>query len=97
MDRLAQTLGLDLEHRVVENIFRRYTPEAVRSFARMLGDLPPERLTMVGGFRMDRVTQILASHIGDTRSAKWRDLPSPLQAELTGFFRPFLDKFGYAD
>jgi hypothetical protein len=94
-DRLAHALGLRPAPAVIEAIFSRYRTEAVRSFAQKLGDLPPERLTPVASFMMDRVTQILAPHIGDARSGKWRDLPVPLQAELTRMFAPFLDRFGY--
>jgi hypothetical protein len=46
-------------------------------------------------FKMDRVTQILGPHIGDTHSGKWYDLPMQMQTELTRIFRPFLDRFGY--
>jgi hypothetical protein len=94
-ERLAHALGLRLAPAVIEAIFARYRTEAVRSFARGLADLPAERLTMVGSFMMERVTQILGPHIGDARSGKWRDLPGPLQTELTGLFRPFLVQFGY--
>ena len=94
-ERLAQALGLRLAPAVIESIFARYSTEAVRSFAERLEDLPPERLTTVTSFKMDRVTQILGPHIGDARSGKWRGLPDPLQAELTHVFGPFLDRFGY--
>ena len=43
-------------------------------------------------FMMDRVTQIWGPNIGDTRSGKWRDLPDPLQTQLTRAFGPFLDQ-----
>jgi hypothetical protein len=52
---------------------------------------------MVGKFRMDRVNQILAPHIGNAQSEKWRYLPQRRQEELTLLFRPFLERFGYAD
>ncbi len=94
-ERLAHALGLALAPEVIEAIFVRYRTETVRAFARRLAELPPERLTMVASFPMDRVTQILAPHIGDARSGKWRDLPEPLRAELTRLFGPFLDRFGY--
>jgi hypothetical protein len=93
--RVAQTIGLSPLPEVNEAIFARYQTEQVRSFARKLADLPPERLTMVGAFKMDRVTQILAPHIGDGSSGKWYDLPARSQAELTRLFGPFLDRFGY--
>lgn len=95
-ERLARAIGLRAAPAVIEAIFARYRTEAVRSFAQSLADLPPERLTSVASFMMDRVTQILAPHIGDARSGKWRDLPGPPQAELTRIFAPFLDRFGYA-
>jgi hypothetical protein len=95
VDRLCGWLGLSCAPSVKDDIFGRYRTDAVRSFARRLEELPPERLTMVAGHRMDRVTQVLAPHIGDARSGKWRDLPAQVQAELTRFFRPFLDRFGY--
>ena len=93
--RLAGTLGLSPAPSAIEAIFARYRTEAVRDFARHLTDLPAERLTMVTSFPMDKVTQILAPHIGDGRSGKWRDLPDRLQADLTRLFAPFLDRFGY--
>ncbi len=97
VDRLATLLGIGGEPAVKESIFGRYRTEAVRRFASSLAELPPERLTAVGAYRMDRVTQVLGPHIGDARSGKWRDLPLPVQTELTRWFRPFLDRFGYGD
>jgi hypothetical protein len=94
-ERLAHALGLALTPVVIDSIFVRYRIEAVRSFAQRLRELPPERLTTVASVPMDRVTQILAPHTGDARSGKWRDLPTPLQSELTRMFSPFLDRFGY--
>jgi hypothetical protein len=93
--RIARAIGLSSPPEVTEAIFARYQTEQVRVFARKLADLPPERLTMVGAFKMDRVTQILAPHIGDGGSGKWYDLPARSQAELTRLFGPFLDRFGY--
>ena len=95
VERLADALGLRVAPATAETIFVRYRTEAIRSFAQNLTDLPPERLTMIGSFRMDRITQILSPHIGDGRSGKWRDLPSALQNELAHAFGPFLDRFGY--
>jgi hypothetical protein len=95
-NRLAQALGLQAVPEVIDTIFARYRTDAVRAFAERLDELPPERLTTVVTFKMDRVTQIHGPHIGDTRSGKWRDLPMPLQTELTRIFRPFLDRFGYS-
>jgi hypothetical protein len=95
VDRLSHGLGITCASGVMDSIFDRYSMEAVRCFARKLAELPPERLTMVGNHRMDRVTQVLAPHIGDARSGKWRDLPAQAQAELTRYFRPFLERFGY--
>jgi hypothetical protein len=93
--RVAQSIGLNPAPEVMEAIFTRYQTEQVRTFARKLEELPPERVTMVGTFKMDRVTQILAPHIGDGGSGKWYDLPARSQAELTRLFGPFLDRFGY--
>jgi len=52
-ERLAHALGLVLAPAVIEAIFVRYRTEAVRSFARRLTELPPERLTTVAAFPMD--------------------------------------------
>jgi hypothetical protein len=62
-----------------------------------LENLPANRIALVGKFRMDRVNQILAPHIGNAQSEKWRYLPQRRQEELTLLFRPFLARFGYAD
>jgi hypothetical protein len=93
--RVADAIGLRFDPAVTAAIFARYRTEAVRNFAQNLAHLPPERLSMVATFPMDRVTQILAPHIGDTSSGKFRALPSPQQTELTRLFSPFLDRFGY--
>jgi hypothetical protein len=93
--RIAVMLGLAPDPAVLDAIFNRYTTESVRAFARSLAALPSERLTTVVSFPMDRVTQILAPHIGDTQIGKWLDLPIHKQAELTRAFRAFLDQFGY--
>jgi hypothetical protein len=95
VDLLSDRLGILSAAEVKDEIFARYQTEAVRCFAGKLEELPPERLTMVAGYRMDRVTQVLATHIGDARTGKWRDLPARVQTELTRYFRPFLDRFGY--
>jgi hypothetical protein len=93
---LARLLGLSVANEIIEAIAERYTTEAVRSFAQKLAELPPDRVTMVGASHlMDRTTQIHGPHIGDSRSGKWRDLPSSTQAELTRRFAAFLDWFGY--
>ena len=97
VDRVATLLGVACDTAARDGIFTRYQTEAVRCFARSIEALPPERLTKVGAYPMDRVTQVLGPHIGDARSGKWRDLPLPVQTELTRWFRPFLDRFGYAD
>jgi hypothetical protein len=96
VDGLSERLGISCDAGVKDSIFARYRPEAIRSFACKLEELPPERLTTVAGHLMDRVTQVLAPHIGDARTGKWRDLPAQVQADLTRYFRPFLDRFGYA-
>lgn len=93
--RIAVSLALQLPPEMIDTIFDRYRTQAVRTFAESLEQLPPERLTTVVRFPMDRVTQILGPHIGDTLSGKWRDLPAHVQDELTRVFRPFLDRFGY--
>jgi hypothetical protein len=94
--KLADYLGLRVAPSSFEDIFARYRTDAVRSFAQSLADLPPERLMMFASSHlMDRVTQIHAPHIGDSRSGKWRGLPSALQQELTRAFSAFLDRFGY--
>jgi len=93
--RIAVSLALQLPPEMIDTIFDRYRTQAVRTFAESLEQLPPERLTTVVKFPMDRVTQILGPHIGDTLSGKWRDLPAHVQDELTRVFRPFLDRFGY--
>ena len=95
VERLAHALGIRLESAVIDTIFARYRTDAVRSFAKSLGDLPPERIIMVGTHKMDKVTQILGPHIGDAGSGKWYDLPIQAQTELTRVFAPFLDRFGY--
>jgi len=93
--RIALTLGLQPAPDVIDAIFDRYRTEAVRAFAQSLDTLPADRLTTVVSFPLDKVTQILGPHIGDTLTGKWLDLPPPMQSELTNVFRPFLDRFGY--
>ena len=95
VDRLSDWLGITVAPEAKDSIFARYRTETMRCFARNLDNLPPERLTQVSAYRMDRLTQVLESHIGDARVGKWRDLPAQVQAELTRCFRPFLDRFGY--
>ncbi|MCB8880467.1 hypothetical protein ACELLULO517_09505 [Acidisoma cellulosilytica] len=92
---LAAQLGLPCDLDLRDRLFARYEAEAVKEFAAGLENLPPERQTLVAGHRMDRLTQILAPHIGDGRSGKWRDLPEAVGAELTQVFEPFLKRFGY--
>jgi hypothetical protein len=93
--RIAVSLGLQPPPAMIDAVFDRYRTDAVRAFAASLEQLPPERITTVVKFPMDRVTQILSPHIGDTLSGKWRDLPTHVQVELTRVYRPFLDRFGY--
>jgi len=95
-ERLARALGLNPAPAVSAAIFARYRTEAVRAFSAAFADLPPGRVVSAGRIVMDPVTQIHRTHIGDRRSGKWRDLPGPAQAELTRFFRPFLDRWGYS-
>lgn len=92
---LASHLGITLPSEKFYGIFNRYRTDAVRDFARSLPHLPPERLTMVGTFQMDKVTQILGPHIGDSLSGKWRVLPTPAPEHLTTLFAPFLRQFDY--
>jgi hypothetical protein len=93
---IAGHLGVEATDSVVDTVFGAYRTEAVRAFAASLDALPEERIFMVGKFRMHRETQILAPHIGDGRSGKWRDLPANLQQQMTAVFAPFLERFGYA-
>ncbi len=95
IDRIAQCLDLPADRDLVNDIFDEFRAESVRDFASRLSQLPGERIVMVGKFPMDRVTQILAPHIGDGRSGKWRDLPPPVQQQMTEFYRPFLERFDY--
>jgi hypothetical protein len=95
VELLSRELGLNCPPSVMMAIFDRYSTDAVRAFAQALPDLPPERISMVGAFRMDRVTQILGPHIGDTSDGKWLELPYPIQTEFTTLFGQFLDQFGY--
>jgi hypothetical protein len=95
--RLARALGLNPGPAVTAAIFARYSTEAVRCFMHNFANLPPGRVVSSGRIVMDAVTQIHRTHVGDARSGKWRDLPGPVQNELTRFFRPFLDRFGYPE
>lgn len=67
----------------------------MRAFAQNLDTLPPERLTKVGAFTMDKVTQILTPHIGDGTVGKFNTLPAEIRPQLTRFFMPLLTQFGY--
>jgi hypothetical protein len=93
--RVAQCLDLQAAPEVMSDIFDEFRTEGVRDFASRISQLPRERVAMVGEFPMDRVTQILAPHIGDGRSGKWRELPPIAQARLTALYRPFLERFAY--
>jgi hypothetical protein len=94
-DAVASGLRLAVAPDDIARIFDLYRTEAVRSFSGGLKTLPPDRVFEGGGMLMDSVTQMHATHIGDTRSGKWRDLPRNAQTKLTEFFAPFLDRFGY--
>jgi len=96
IERIAETLGVPVDPVAREAIFARYTTEAVRELAREVPNLPEERLQMVAGVAMDKVTQILAPHVGDTRVGKWRDVPPMHQAELNRIFAGFIERYGYA-
>lgn len=89
---IARALGLQPTEEAAMRIFDRYRTEAVRQFAQAL-----QQDHAGGGTAMDPLTQIHATHIGDGRIGKWRDLPVSMRKELSGFFAPFLDRFGYAD
>jgi len=93
--KLAELLGVEPDEGLIGPIFARYRTESVKLFARQLDNLPAERLITTPASRLDRVTQIHGAHIGDGRSGKWRDLPAPVQAEMTRVFSPFLARFGY--
>lgn len=95
LDRIAERLSLSISPNTAVKIFNEFQTDAVRSFASRISQLPSVRIGMVGKFPMDRVTQILAPHIGDGRSGKWRDLPLPVQQQITQIYRPFLERFGY--
>jgi hypothetical protein len=77
IEHLAYRLGLRPTADQVAALFARYRTDAVQSFAASLKDRPPDTVTLVNGIAMDPVTHILAPHIGDGRSGKWRDLPKP--------------------
>jgi hypothetical protein len=96
VDRLAALLDVQASAEARAAIFARYETEAVRSTAASLVHQDLSALKQIGPFRMDPVTQILETHIGDGRTGKWRGLQPPVQAELTRFFDPFLARFGYA-
>lgn len=96
LDALAARLSCPLPAALRGEIFARYGTEAVRGFAQNMTSLPAERLTKVGPFTMDRLTQILEPHIGDGASGKFRALPPDVQPQLTKFFLPLLTPFGYA-
>lgn len=93
--RIGSALGLAPDPTAEAAAFARYATEAVRRFGENLAGLPPERLVSFGPTTFDRVTQIHRRHVGDARSGKWRDLPEPARGELSRFFRPFLERFGY--
>jgi hypothetical protein len=92
---MARLVGAPPDEGLIAAIFERYRTESVRAFAGQLDKLPPDRVITGAASRLDRVTQIHGTHIGDARSGKWRDLPAPVQAELTRVFSPFLERFGY--
>jgi hypothetical protein len=92
---VARELGLPVTSGLMRAIAARYATDSVRTLAARIGELPAERIQMVGEFRMDRVTQILEPHVGDGRIGKWRDAPASVQTELTRAFGEFLQVFGY--
>jgi hypothetical protein len=96
VDQVAGLVAAQSSPETRAAIFARYGTEAVRKTAASLVQQDPATLRQIGPFRMDRVSQILETHIGDGRSGKWRGLPPAVQAELTLVFAPFLARFGYA-
>jgi hypothetical protein len=92
---LASGLGIALQATSADTIFARYATGAVRAFAAGVTALPPERVGTLRHSIVDRVTQIHATHIGDTNSGKWRAFPPPLLQAMNTVLGPFLDRFGY--
>lgn len=95
VERVAAAIGVPVDPVAREAIFARYTTEAVRELARQVAELPAERVQMVAGVAMDKVTQILAPHIGDARVGKWRGVQPMHQAELNRLFAGFMARYGY--
>jgi hypothetical protein len=93
--QLAGQLSLAVAPSAMQSIFARYRTEAVRMAASALIDDASDRVTRIGQFLMDRVTQINEVHTGDTRSGKWRDLPEQTQTKLTELFASFIEQFDY--
>jgi hypothetical protein len=95
--RLAAHLGLAVGGADPARIFAAYRTEAVRDFADGIAGLPQARRGGDGAALLfDQVTQVHHKHIGDARCGKWRDLlPQAAQRELSQFFAPFLERFGY--
>jgi hypothetical protein len=95
--RIAERLGLIVDAGVRQAIFDRYTTAATQAFAANIGDLPPERVLQTPHTTVDQVTQIHRTHIGDGRVGKWQELLDPRNAaEITRYFAPFLERFGYS-
>jgi len=93
---LAARLGLPTDPELCRTLADRYSTAGVRSLAAGLPELPPDRLIKTAATELDRVTQIHRTHIGDGRVGKWRErLAPPAQQQITRYFAPFLDKFGY--
>jgi len=95
---LARAIGVEVSAATCARIFDTYRTDAVRAFAAGLEGLPDERRSgSPGNFLHDRVTQIHHTHIGDGRVGKWRERIDPAQhAQVTAFFAPFLQRFGYS-
>jgi len=71
---VAQFLGLSASPAEQRRIFESYTTERVRAFGQSLGELPPERIGVVGTLTtFDTLTHIHRRHIGDQQVGKWRD------------------------
>ena len=95
--RLADRLGLAVPEAALDRIFADWRTDAVRAQAAAVASLPAERRRDFGGrLTLDAVTLVTHTHIGDGRIGKWREaFDAPMRARLTGFFAPFLFRFGY--
>jgi hypothetical protein len=95
--RLAAGLGLAVPDAALASIFADWRTAAVRARAAAVASLPAERRRDFGArLTLDAATLVTHTHIGDGRSGKWREaFDAGMRARLTGFFAPFLLRFGY--